>query len=177
MASSPLYKFHEALTRDRGASFVPRAGWAVVAWLVCCAVLLWLSRDNLGSLNFRDPDDAMRLQQVRDWIAGQPFLDVSQHRVNPPHGGPMHWSRLVDMPIAGIILLLRPLFGPILAETAACVLVPLLLLGALTGVTYVATSRLAGKPLALLAAALLLTTPTILVQFGPLRIDHHGWQI
>jgi len=29
----------------------------------------------------------------------------------------------------------------------------------------------------LLSVALLLTTPSILVQFTPLRIDHHGWQI
>src|SRR3546814_16917909 len=29
----------------------------------------------------------------------------------------------------------------------------------------------------MLAVVLLLTTPTILVQFTPFRIDHHGWQI
>src|SRR3546814_14968511 len=32
-------------------------------------------------------------------------------------------------------------------------------------------------PISMLAVVLLLTTPTILVQFTPFRIDHHGWQI
>ncbi|HEX7743452.1 MAG TPA: hypothetical protein VF442_13640, partial [Sphingobium sp.] len=177
MASSALLKFRAALLQDRGLAIAPRGRWVVLAWLLCCATLFWLSRDNLATLNFRDPDDAMRLQQVRDWIAGQPFLDVSQHRVNPPLGGPMHWSRLVDMPLAAMILLLRPVLDARMAETIACVLVPLFLLGGLTAAIYIATRRIGGQALALLAAVLLLATPTILVQFGALRIDHHGWQI
>lgn len=158
-------------------SALPGAVWALLAWLLCCAVLLWLSRNQLLALDFRDPDDAMRLQQVRDWIGGQAFHDISQHRVNPPAGGPMHWSRIVDMPIAGLILLLRPLLGTALAETAACTVVPLLLLGGLAAAVFHAARRVAGEPEALLSVLLLLTTPTILVQFGALRIDHHGWQI
>ena len=156
---------------------VPRARWIVFAWLCCSIILLWLSRNELSALGFRDPDDAMRLQQVRDWLSGQPFLDVSQHRVNPPFGGPMHWSRIVDAPIAAMILIMRPLLGHGLAEVVACSAVPLLLLGALAGVVHCAAARVAGASTAMLAPILLLITPTILVQFGPLRIDHHGWQI
>lgn len=177
MGSLPLLDLRDTLLRDRGTGFMPRARWALVAWLVCCVILLWLARENIAALNFRDPDDAMRLQQVRDWIGGQAFWDVSQHRVNPPAGGPMHWSRLVDAPIAALILLLRPLLGGSLAEAVACSLVPLLSLGVLTGALFAVTRRLGGDALALLAAVLLLASPTILVQFGPLRIDHHGWQI
>ena len=177
MASSPLSDLAARLSRSRTNFVLREPVWALLAWLLCCGILLWLSRGQLLSLGFRDPDDAMRLQQVRDWIGGQPFLDVSQHRVNPPLGGPMHWSRIVDMPIAALILLLRPLLGTALAETIACAAVPLLLLGCLTGALFVATRRIAGDLIALLACALLLTTPTILVQFGALRIDHHGWQI
>lgn len=166
--------------------FIPQkpsiAGWHIGAgvlltWALCCAVMLWLFRDGLTTLDFRDPDDAMRLQQVRDWLNGQAFWDVSQHRVNPPAGGPMHWSRIVDMPIAALILLLRPLMGAVLAERAACVLVPLLSLGGLTGAVFLAVRRASDRYVALLSVALLLTTPTILLQFTPFRIDHHGWQI
>ena len=89
----------------------------------------------------------------------------------------MHWSRIVDMPIAAVILLLRHVVGAHWAEVLACVAVPLALLGSLAGAVHVATMRLTGKAAAMLAPVLLLTTPTILVQFGPLRIDHHGWQI
>ena len=177
MASSPLAKVRSGLTRDLGVTITPQPRWIILAWVVCCAILLWLTRGELNALGFRDPDDAMRLQQVRDWIGGQPFLDVSQHRVNPPAGGPMHWSRIVDMPIAAMILLLRPIVGAHLAEVLACAIVPLLLLGGLAWALHVATRRIADKATAMLAPVLLLLTPTILVQFGPLRIDHHGWQI
>ncbi|WP_340267577.1 hypothetical protein [Sphingobium mellinum] len=177
MASSPSIEIGSGFAGKPRPGALPKPVWAVLAWLLCCAVLLWLSRNQLSALDFRDPDDAMRLQQVRDWIGGQAFHDISQHRVNPPAGGPMHWSRIVDMPIAGLILLLRPLLGAALAETVACALVPLLLLGSLAGATFHAARRVTGEAEALLSVALLLTTPTILVQFGALRIDHHGWQI
>lgn len=177
MASSPLARARTGFTRDLGMHGVPRARWIFLAWLCCSIILLWLSRNELSALGFRDPDDAMRLQQVRDWLSGQPFLDVSQHRVNPPFGGPMHWSRIVDAPIAAMILIMRPLIGHSLAEVVACSAVPLLLLGTLAGVVHRAAARVAGASTAMLAPILLLITPTILVQFGPLRIDHHGWQI
>lgn len=139
--------------------------------------MLWLYHGGFSSLAFRDPDDAMRLVQVRDWLNGQAFWDISQHRVNPPHGGPMHWSRVVDMPIAGVILLLRPLLGGAVAEMLACIIVPLLLLGGLVAATFVVARRFGGDRLALLCVAMLATSPSILVQYTPLRIDHHGWQI
>ncbi|MCI4590637.1 hypothetical protein MOK15_11080 [Sphingobium sp. BYY-5] len=169
MASSPA---PEPRPKLRNAAF-----WALLGWLLCSAVLLWLFHGGFATLAFRDPDDAMRLVQVRDWIGGQAFHDVSQHRVNPPLGGPMHWSRIVDMPIAGLILLLRPISGTAMAELIACAAVPLLLLGGLTAALFIAARRIAGREIALLAVALLLTAPSILVQFTPLRIDHHGWQI
>lgn len=166
------------MSRDRRAPEPRRlALWALLAWLACAVVMLWLFRANYADLSFRDPDDAMRLAQVRDWIGGQSFQDVSQHRVNPPAGGPMHWSRIVDMPVAGLILLLRPLLGAGAAELVACLAVPLLLLGGLVACVFVAARRMAGAREALIAVALLLTGPSILVQFTPLRIDHHGWQI
>ena len=150
----------------------------LLLWALCCLVMLWLFRHGLSGLEFRDPDDAMRLQQVRDWLHGQAFRDVSQHRVNPPAGGPMHWSRIVDMPIAALILMLQPLLGTVRAEIAACALVPLMLLSGLTATVFLAARRAAsGTFVPLLAVVLLLTTPSILVQFTPFRIDHHGWQI
>lgn len=145
--------------------------------MLCSAVMLALFRTDIATLGFRDPDDAMRLVQIRDWIGGQAFWDVSQHRVNPPLGGPMHWSRIVDMPVAALILLFTPLLGATQAEILACVIVPLLLLGGLTAALFIAARRIAGPIVALLSVVLLLTTPSILVQFTPLRIDHHGWQI
>src|SRR3546814_18655054 len=89
----------------------------------------------------------------------------------------MHGSRIVDMPIAALILMLQPLLGPVRAELAACALVPLLLLGGLTPTVFLAARRAAGGLFVpMLAVVLLLTPPTLLVQFMPLRIDQYGRQ-
>ena len=42
---------------------------------------------------------------------------------------------------------------------------------------FIAARPIAGSAVALVVVILLLTSPSILVQFAPLRIDHHGWQI
>lgn len=166
------------MASSRAPDRLPHAGLLILlAWLACAGAMLWLFHGGFATLAFRDPDDAMRLQQVRDWIGGQGFFDISQHRVSPPTGGPMHWSRIVDMPVAALILLLRPLLGAGMAEIAACIAVPLLLLGGLCAALFVAAERLGCAKIALVAVLLLLITPSILVQFTPLRIDHHGWQI
>jgi hypothetical protein len=138
--------------------------------------LSWHWRE-FGTLAFRDPDDAMRLAQVRDFIAGQSWFDVSQHRVNPPLGGPMHWSRLIDMPIVGIILALRPLVGQALAESIACVTVPFATLGVIIAGVYYGLRDLIGIQRALFGVVLLVTCFSILIQVAPLHIDHHAWQL
>jgi hypothetical protein len=161
------------------AAFAGRrlAASTTLIWLVTAIIMVALCWSRYAGPDFRDPDEAMRLAQVRDFLAGQSWFDVSQHRVNPPVGGPMHWSRLVDVPIAGLILLFRPFVGTGLAERIAMVLEPLLLLGALFGVFVGAARRIAGRETALVSALLLALSLSILFQFLPLRIDHHNWQI
>lgn len=152
--------------------------WLVAAlWLECTLVWLVWHWSSFAHLEFRDPDDALRLMQVRDFIAGQGWFDVSQHRVNPPTGGPMHWSRLLDLPIAGIIIGLRPLLGDRLAEIVACVAIPPLTLLAMCLALYASVKRLLGVHRSVLTVALLVTSFPILTQMAPLRIDHHAWQV
>ncbi len=152
--------------------------WIVgLLWLEYVVVSLIWHWSSFATLAFHDPDDAMRLVQVRDFMAGQSWFDVSQHRVNPPVGGPMHWSRLVDMPIAGLILIFRPLVGQAMAESIACVTVPMLTLGLTCLGLFGAMRSFLGVHRALLCVALLVTAFPILFQMSPLRIDHHGWQI
>ncbi|MBP6112864.1 MAG: hypothetical protein KA482_10870 [Sphingobium sp.] len=152
--------------------------WLVGAlWLECTVVWLAWHWASFAHLEFRDPDDVMRLVQVRNFLAGQSWFDVSMHRINPPVGGPMHWSRLIDLPIAGIILAMRPFFGNPLAEVIACVAVPPLTLAAMCLAVYAALKRLLGVHRTLLVVALLVTSFPILTQMAPLRIDHHAWQV
>jgi hypothetical protein len=151
--------------------------WLAGAWLVAAVLMTLLSLGTIAERQFPDPDDVMRLLQVRDWIGGQSWFDVTQHRLNPPDGVPMHWSRLVDIPIAAVILLLRPFAGAQGAETAALVAVPLITLGvAMLLVQRVGLKLMNAGP----ALAAAIATPLSLgglKQMRPMRIDHHGWQI
>lgn len=146
-------------------------------WLAGCALLLLFFRDTLGGAPFSDPDDYMRLQEVRDWMAGQSWFDVTQYRINPPHGLLMHWSRLVDLPLAGAIVLLRPFVGPAQAEVYACAIVPLLSLGLAALAIAGIAQRLMGRRVALAAMAFCMIAPELLWAARPMRIDHHGWQL
>jgi hypothetical protein len=155
-----------------------RQQWLVLAiWMVVGA---WMIRNAIPALTewtFPDPDDPMRLMQARDWLAGQSWFDVTQYRLNPPAGGPMHWSRLVDIPIAAAILIARPFVGQHGAENAALVAVPLLTLLITMLLVHRIAYKLIGTPAALLAV---LATPASLgamKQMRIMRVDHHGWQI
>lgn len=155
------------------------ARWGVVlVWLVCAAALIWSRRDNIAQLSFIDPDDALRFVEVRDWMAGQSWFDVSQHRSWAPYGAPMHWSRLVDLPIAGMMTLAGLFASPPVATRIALVAVPLLTLLCLFAIVYALTRRVSGRrDMALVAAVMLAMSLGVLVQFHPLRIDHHGWHV
>lgn len=148
-----------------------------VIWLASFAASMFVHREEIPLLQFSDPDDSMRLVQVRDFLAGQSWFDVSQHRANPPVGGPMHWSRLVDLPIVGAILLLRPFLGPHWSEVGAVLIVPALTLAALLCALYWAVRPLLGQGGALLACAAFAINPFIFVQCAAMRIDHHAWQV
>src|SRR5690348_4569865 len=88
------------------------AVWAV--WALANLAILPFAGTDLGG-----PDDIMRMLQVRDLLAGQSWFDVTQYRINPPYGAAMHWSRLVDLPIAAFAVLFGTVLPRAQAETAA----------------------------------------------------------
>jgi len=145
-------------------------------WLLASGILLSISRHAIIGLTMWDADDYLRLQEVRDLLAGQSFFDVTQYRIDPPAGVPMHWSRIADLPLAGLMLLLRPLFGTMLAERVTVSLEPLLILGGSLSAAALIASRLADRRTALIAAMLGSAAPLMLFHVLPLRIDHHGLQ-
>lgn len=152
--------------------------WPAVigSWLLTIVVLAIIARDQLSGMIFPDPDDAMRLLEVRDWLAGQSWWDVSQHRLN---GGvfSMHWSRLVDLPIAAVLLVLDPLIGPALAHRAAGAIVPAGTLLAIMALAAVLTRRLGGTEAGRAAGLVVALAIPVMSQVQPMRLDHHGWQI
>ncbi len=152
--------------------------WPVVlgGWAVAATLLIALSIRAISHLWFPDPDDAMRLVQVRDWMAGQSWWDVSQHRLWGGHFA-MHWSRLVDLPLALAMGLLDPVFGPTLSTRIATTAVPMVTLLAVMALGAELTRRVCGLERAKMAVLLAPLSVPLLYQVLPLRIDHHGWQI
>jgi len=152
--------------------------WVVLlVWLGFCGWFIFSKWTDIRLFNLGDTDDNMRMMQVRGLLNGQSWFDLRQHRMNPPFGANIHWSRLVDLPIAGLILGLRPILGGAAAErwaVAVAPLLPYLLLLFSLGLT---ARRLIGPrayPLAFLALFFAGSTNGM---FMPERIDHHGWQL
>jgi hypothetical protein len=149
----------------------------LATWLVLVVWFVWQRWTAIQWLSLGDTDDNMRLMQVRALLAGQGWFDLTNYRLNPPHGFNIHWSRIVDLPIAALILLLRPFTGQFGAEKLATGIAPLLPMAiALLGLG--ATLRRLVAPLAWpLGIALFVATNVTLAMFMPDRIDHHGWQL
>ncbi|TCD06582.1 hypothetical protein EYB45_02400 [Erythrobacteraceae bacterium CFH 75059] len=147
-----------------------------VVWVAAALAYALLRWEAIGSLRFFDTDDALRMVQVRDLLSGQAWFDLRQTRIVGLGDGPMHWSRLVDLPLAASVAGLTPLLGAGGAERMAATLVPLLLLFATMAIAARIASQFLDTAAAVAAAIALAAMPIVFLQFGPLRIDHHGWQ-
>ncbi|MBN3538435.1 AcrB/AcrD/AcrF family protein [Sphingomonas pseudosanguinis] len=151
--------------------------WVMIVWL---AVTGWYLYDRWGQIRWwslGDTDDNIRLMQVRAWLDGQGWYDLRQYRLNPPGGFDIHWSRIVDLPIAGLILFFRLFTTPAWAERIACGLAPLLPLSVVM-LALSATLRRLVSPFAWpVGLGLLLCANATMLMYMPMRIDHHGWQL
>lgn len=150
---------------------------AVAAWLGFCAYFLVERWTVIRYFWLPDTDDNLRIAQVRALLSGQDWFDLRQYKLNPPAGADIHWSRLVDLPLAGLILLFRPLLGGADAERVAVAvapLLPLLLLFVSLGLTV---RRLVDPRAYPLAFAVFFFAGSATNMFMPARIDHHGWQL
>ena len=154
--------------------------WVRLTLLVwACVAVFYVTSDwnRVRWLSLGDTDDNMRLMQVRAWLGGQGWYDLTNYRLNPPTGFNIHWSRLVDLPIAGLILFFRLFTSNVWAERLACGIAPLVPLS-ITMVGLGATVRRLVHTLAWpLGVVFLLTAGTTMSMYMPERIDHHGWQL
>jgi hypothetical protein len=151
-----------------------------LTWLAVASVLLVQHWPETGE-RLRDTDDAMRLVELRAWLAGSNLLggwfDLREPRLNPPLGYETHWSRLIDAGLAGLLLLFERFAAPVAAERLMRTVWPLLwLLPTIAGMVGIAW-RIAGREAALVALLLALVGTPAYQQFIPGRIDHHNVQI
>lgn len=154
-----------------------RPDWRLFALVFIAAAIILIVRTNFGRAGlpfFADTDDAMRMVRVRDFLAGQDWYDLTIDRLNTPFGAEIHWSRLVDLPLAVLVLALTPILGEQIALVAAGTIWPMLLLGLLLWVSARLAFRLVGPEGVLPALILPLLSPAITAEFTPGRVDHHN---
>lgn len=123
---------------------------------------------------FADPDDALRLVEVRQWLAGQSWFDLSVPRLDPDHPVFMHWSRLVDLPVAVSIKLFALFVPEPRAERLTAVVLPALYLFGLALALQRLGRVLFDRDAARILVLGLAFSGTALVVFGPSRIGHHA---
>lgn len=162
---------------DRAFGFGTLLFFAVVA----AALSFFSQSDKLIAVwrtgAFFDTDDAMRLVQVRALLNGQAWFDMTAKLMDPPHGVFLHWSRIVDVPLALLIKGFGLFVAVPLAETLARLVFPFaLLVGLFLGMARLATI-LFGPSARLPAIAATLMSGNGISQFLPGRIDHHAPQI
>ncbi len=158
------------------------AGWRLGLVIAAAGLFLFfwqMSREipDVMRLALPDADDALRLTDIRDFLAGQGWFDMTQYRYLPPNGVTLHWSRLVEPPIVGGILGLTPLLGRELAEKVTVIAWPLVLFLVYAGVIGWGSSRLfsaRAAGFAIFVAAQMIVFRDL---FAPGRIDHHNVEV
>jgi hypothetical protein len=146
-------------------------------WLGAAGWLLWARWRGIMLFQLGDTDDNMRMSEVRAWLAGQGWFDLRQYKLDPPNGANIHWSRIVDLPLAGLITAGKLFTSGANAERFAIAVAPLLPFIVAIGALALVVRRLvheAAFPLALIALFFAASTNGM---FAPTRIDHHGWQL
>jgi hypothetical protein len=172
-ASKPMQRSQQ-LAASRG--WLTFAALLVVAWAAAAGVLLAERWPEMGQRLF-DGDDAMRLVEVRDFLAGRGWFDLHEVRLDPPAGYDTHWSRLIDAGLAGLFVAFRSFAAPDLAEALMRAAWPLIWLLAAMGAVAALAWRIAGRNAALAALVVCACALPAFQHFKPGRIDHHNVQI
>jgi hypothetical protein len=156
-------------------------------WLVLLYVVLSIVY-NPGSYFNRwilpDTDDYIRFVQVFNWLDGQSWWDMRLPHLYPEHTIVMHWARLVDIPLAGLLLVLEGFnrFFQWNAERQGLAMLVAFLVpcGILTALLYsvrMMARPLLGKRMAGLACFFVPLCLQLVFQFMPMRVDHHAYVI
>jgi hypothetical protein len=122
-------------------------------------------------------DDAMRLVEVRGFLHGRSWFDMIEPRLGFAPGYASHWSRLIDAPLAGLILAFSAIGGPAFGEAAARATWPLLLLLPLLLSITALAEDVGGRIAALRAPFFAFMCLGGLVLFRPGVIHHHNAQM
>lgn len=145
--------------------------------LVYGAVFAQALLGGAANLISTDYDSQMRLVQVRDFMAGQNWFDLTQYRMGPDGGFVMHWSRFIDLPIAALMAGSGAILGPSAGEYVGLTVWPALMFLASVYLIVRASVQYAGKDAAFPATVIAALSLYMIGEFNPGVIDHHNVQI
>lgn len=150
--------------------------WCIVAAGFC--MLRGLGQDPGGLLNsLGDTDDATRMVQVREFMAGASWFDTTLGRFGGAAPLVSHWSRLIDLPIALLLLMLQLFFTVPTAELLVRILWPTLLMVLFFRLLVREVEMHANARTAVLFLLIAVSCFGGLAQFKAGRIDHHNVMI
>ena len=152
---------------------VALTAYFAAAILIILATSFRTATDYIGA----DNDDTMRLVEVRDLLGGQGWFDLMQYRMGLGEGTLMHWSRLIDLPIAALIRFFSIFAEPQRAEALATLVWPLSLILPLLAALGLAAHRLGGTVAMHVAFGLGVVFVATSNRFLPGSIDHHNVQM
>jgi hypothetical protein len=127
-----------------------------------------------------DSDSNMRLQQVRDLLAGQNWYDLVLRRFGLGEGTNMHWSRLADLGPAALLWFFSQFLSAPHSELAMTITYPLLLVIPFALALLWIANRIAanGKQVQTsVALGFVVIQLEVWRIFSPGLIDHHNLQI
>lgn len=128
-------------------------------------------------------DDHVRMYQVLELVNGKGWYDRTIMRVNLPEGFHTIWPRIVDIPIALVIIIAQQFTDQKTAALIASVVVPYAELAILFYVAAYFARPLVGKNNARLMALFLMFTSVLnqkkytIAGFHPGQASHHSWYI
>lgn len=152
-------------------------------WLWClAAVALLLVRAFAGgktdlALSLGDTDDATRLVEVKALIASGAWFDMKLASIGGAEPLVSHWSRLIDAPLALLLMGLGLVTTPENALLLTRIIWPSLLLLVFFRLLVGEAEARAGMAAGAVCLVLAVTCLTGLFQFRPGRIDHHNAMI
>jgi hypothetical protein len=150
--------------------------WSALGVAVFAALVFWFDPARLLT-SLGDTDDATRMIEVREWMAGASWFDMTLPRFGGAHPLVSHWSRLIDVPLAGLLAGFEILLPADRAELAVRALWPLLVFWAFVYLLAREAQIRGGRTAALLSIPLTVTCIIGIVQFLPGGIDHHNAMI
>ena len=142
------------------------------AYFILCFLMLPTSEILRGGLP--DPDDYLHLVQALDLLNGQGWFDPIQHRMNPPDGTYIHFSNLLSVVYAVPIYFLSFLLDKISAATVTAAIMPTVFLACFFLVLSRASAFFVGQEWARISSFVALFATTLMFQFNPGHVDHHG---